>query len=35
MLRHLQNTTLDTVDMIYIDPLYNTGSDGLVYPGSF
>lgn len=35
VLRHLQNNYADTVDMIYIDPPYNTGSDGFVYPDHF
>ncbi|WP_432702540.1 site-specific DNA-methyltransferase [Lysinibacillus sphaericus] len=35
VLRHLQNNYSNSVDMIYIDPPYNTGSDGFVYPDSF
>lgn len=35
VLRHLQNNYASSVDMIYIDPPYNTGSDGFVYPDSF
>lgn len=34
-LRHLQNNYQNKIDMIYIDPPYNTGSDGFVYPDSF
>ncbi|VEB62695.1 type III restriction-modification system StyLTI enzyme mod [Salmonella enterica subsp. enterica] len=34
-LRHLQNNYADTVDMIYIDPPYNTGSDGFCLSRSF
>ncbi len=35
VLRHLQNNYINAVDMIYIDPPYNTGSDGFVYPDKF
>ncbi|MFL2117806.1 DNA methyltransferase [Marinilactibacillus psychrotolerans] len=35
VLRHLQQNHFNTVDFIYIDPPYNTGSDGFVYPDSF
>ncbi|MEE6705530.1 site-specific DNA-methyltransferase, partial [Limosilactobacillus reuteri] len=35
VLRHLQNNYLNKIDVIYIDPPYNTGSDGFVYPDSF
>lgn len=35
VLRHLQNNYSNSVDMIYIDPPYNTGSDGFIYPDSF
>ncbi|APS32357.1 MULTISPECIES: site-specific DNA-methyltransferase [Enterobacterales] len=35
VLRHLQNNYNNTVDIIYIDPPYNTGSDGFVYPDTF
>lgn len=35
VLRHLQTSYEDKIDMIYIDPPYNTGSDGFVYPDSF
>lgn len=35
VLRHLQNNFSDHVDMIYIDPPYNTGEDGFVYPDNF
>lgn len=35
VLRHLQASYDDQVDVIYIDPPYNTGSDGFVYPDKF
>lgn len=35
VLRHLQNDYQNKIDVIYIDPPYNTGSDGFVYPDSF
>ncbi|WP_342512424.1 DNA methyltransferase [Sporosarcina sp. FSL K6-1522] len=35
VLRHLQNNYNNSIDMIYIDPPYNTGSDGFVYPDKF
>lgn len=35
VLRHLQNNYSQSIDMIYIDPPYNTGSDGFVYPDRF
>ncbi|EAA0223592.1 site-specific DNA-methyltransferase [Listeria monocytogenes] len=35
VLRHLQQNYANSVDFIYIDPPYNTGSDGFVYPDSF
>ncbi|RXI96309.1 site-specific DNA-methyltransferase [Anaerobacillus alkaliphilus] len=35
VLRHLQNNYNNLIDMIYIDPPYNTGSDGFVYPDKF
>lgn len=35
VLRHLQNNYQDSIDFIYIDPPYNTGSDGFVYPDDF
>lgn len=35
VLRHLQNNYQNKIDVIYIDPPYNTGSDGFVYPDSF
>lgn len=35
VLRHLQNNFESSVDFIYIDPPYNTGNDGFVYPDSF
>lgn len=34
-LRHMQNNYVDAIGFIYIDPPYNTGSDGFVYPDSF
>jgi adenine-specific DNA-methyltransferase len=35
VLKHLQNAYTGKVDMIYIDPPYNTGSDGFVYSDNF
>lgn len=35
VLRHLQANYQDSIDFIYIDPPYNTGSDGFVYPDDF
>lgn len=35
VLRHLQPGYENSIDVIYIDPPYNTGSDGFVYPDSF
>lgn len=35
VLRHLQQNYANSVDFIYIDPPYNTGSDGFVYPDRF
>lgn len=35
VLRHLQNNYENSIDCIYIDPPYNTGSDGFVYPDKF
>lgn len=35
VLRHLQQNYAKSVDFIYIDPPYNTGSDGFVYPDKF
>ena len=35
VLRHLQNSYQNEIDVIYIDPPYNTGSDGFAYPDSF
>lgn len=35
VLRHLQNNYQNKVDVIYIDPPYNTGSDDFAYPDSF
>lgn len=34
-LRHLQQNYSNSIDLIYIDPPYNTGSDGFVYPDNF
>lgn len=35
VLRHLQTAYANKIDVIYIDPPYNTGKDGFVYPDSF
>lgn len=35
VLRHLQNSYASKVDVIYIDPPYNTGNNDFVYPDSF
>ncbi len=35
VLRHLQNNYRNSIDVIYIDPPYNTGNDGFVYPDKF
>lgn len=35
VLRHLQANYQDSIDFIYIDPPYNTGTDGFVYPDTF
>src|SRR5699024_3297345 len=35
ILRHLQANYSNEIDFIYIDPPYNTGTDGFVYPDSF
>ena len=35
VLRHLQNNYQNKIDIIYIDPPYNTGSDGFAYFDSF
>lgn len=35
VLRHLQASYENSIDVIYIDPPYNTGSDGFVYPDKF
>lgn len=35
VLRHLQSNYQGKIDVIYIDPPYNTGSDGFVYPDNF
>ena len=34
-LKHLENAYSGKVDVIYIDPPYNTGSDGFVYAANF
>ncbi|MBR2082462.1 MAG: hypothetical protein IJ876_05595 [Elusimicrobiaceae bacterium] len=35
VLKHLQNAYYNSVDVIYIDPPYNTGSDGFIYNDKF
>lgn len=35
VLRHLQNNYQNKIEYIYIDPPYNTGSDGFTYPDKF
>ncbi len=35
VLRHLQNNYAGKIDVIYIDPPYNTGSDDFTYPDKF
>jgi adenine-specific DNA-methyltransferase len=35
VLKHLEYAYTGKVDIIYIDPLYNTGSDGFVYEDTF
>ncbi|WP_428053790.1 DNA methyltransferase, partial [Candidatus Avelusimicrobium stercoris] len=35
VLKHLQNAYANSIDMIYIDPPYNTGSDGFLYNDKF
>ena len=35
VLKHLENAYSGKVDVIYIDPPYNTGSDGFVYADNF
>lgn len=35
VLKHLQRAYTNSIDMIYIDPPYNTGSDGFVYNDKF
>lgn len=35
VLRHLQQNYANSVDFIYIDPPYNTGSNNFVYPDKF
>ncbi len=34
-LKHLENSYSDSVKVIYVDPPYNTGSDGFVYNDNF
>lgn len=35
VLRHLQSAYVNKIDVIYIDPPYNTGQDDFVYPDNF
>lgn len=35
VLRHLQNNYQNKIDLIYIDPPYNTGQDDFAYPDNF
>ena len=35
VLRHLQNSYQNKIDLIYIDPPYNTGQDDFTYPDKF
>lgn len=35
VLKHLQKAYTNSIDMIYLDPPYNTGSDGFVYNDKF
>ena len=35
VLRHLRNNYAGKIDVIYIDPPYNTGEDGFTYPDRF
>lgn len=35
VLRHLQSAYTNKVDVIYIDPPYNTGKDDFAYPDKF
>ena len=35
VLRHLRNAYSNKIDVIYIDPPYNTGNDDFVYPDKF
>ncbi|CAM4300553.1 site-specific DNA-methyltransferase [Weissella hellenica] len=35
VLKHLQQAYTNSIDMIYLDPPYNTGSDGFVYNDNF
>lgn len=35
VLRHMQNYYQNSIDMIYIDPPYNTGNDDFIYPDNF
>ena len=35
VLKHLEHAYTGSIDMIYIDPPYNTGNDGFVYEDNF
>lgn len=35
VLRHMQNYYQNSIDMVYIDPPYNTGNDDFIYPDNF
>ena len=35
VLKHLQDSYSKSIDLIYIDPPYNTGSDGFIYSDTF
>ncbi|MEB6122664.1 site-specific DNA-methyltransferase [Mammaliicoccus sciuri] len=35
VLKHLQDSYSNSIDLIYIDPPYNTGSDGFIYSDTF
>lgn len=35
VLRHLRNNYTNKIDVIYIDPPYNTGNDDFIYPDKF
>lgn len=35
VLRHLQNNYQNKIKLIYVDPPYNTGNDGFIYPDTF